>query len=289
MREIQDSAMLFERCPLGCPPPLENTDIVLPEGALRRCNHCGQLLSACTRAWYDASMQEFDQPEGTLPSGKSAVRYAGRMGAILNKAATMAGNTPAGMQLLDVGCSSGALLRVAADIGFTVRGVEPAAKAADTARGMGFDVFPGLLQEAGFDADSFDIVTLFEVIEHLLDPIEVVTEIARILKPGGLLVIGTGNADSWTVQALGAKWEYFDIRSHGGHISFYTPASMRLLADKTGLEVTAIETKRVNLGERRDLSPLMYQFNRVARELLALPARWSGKGHDMLVILRKRG
>jgi 2-polyprenyl-3-methyl-5-hydroxy-6-metoxy-1,4-benzoquinol methylase len=279
---------LFEHCPLGCPSPLATTNIELPEGKLRQCPSCGQLLSACSQEWYDKSMQEFDVPEGTLPQGGSQKRHEQRITQILQQAHAKLSNQPDPTMFLDVGCSSGSVLNVAKQCGFNIHGVEPASKAAETAKEIeGADVFNGFLHEAGYPDNHFDIVTLFEVIEHLTDPISLIKEIGRILKPGGLLLIGTGNAGSWTVQALGNKWEYFDIKLHGGHISFFTPESMSLLAEKSGLEISKIKTKRVNLGEKKDVSWLYYQFNRVMRELLALPARWMNRGHDMLVILLK--
>lgn len=278
---------IFETCPLGCGLALQPTRIVLPEGALRRCPGCGQLLSACDATRFDDSMREFDAAEGTLPAGKAQTRYWQRMGKILADAASRLGKRPAELRLLDVGCSSGALLRVARTLGFSACGVEPAQQAAATAREDGFDVYPGLLQDAAFASGSFDLVTIFEVIEHLTEPVAVISEIHRILRPRGLLLIGTGNAESWTADMLGARWEYFDISSHGGHISFFSPRSIRLLAEKTGFRIEHISTKRVNLAERRNVSTPVYALARLGREVLALPARWLGKGHDMLVVLSK--
>lgn len=281
---------IFNHCPVGCNSTLENTDIQLPEGVLKRCPDCGQLLSSCSKAWFDESMQEFDVPLGTLPSGKNRQRYHQRMGKILNNAksalAYQAGSDQA-LRLLDVGCSSGALLRVAKECGYDASGAEPATLAADTARDLGFEVFPGFLQDAGFPDNHFDVITLFEVIEHLLEPEELLKEILRILKPGGVVLIGTGNADSWTVGFMGADWEYFDIRSHGGHISFFNPKSMRILTQRCGFEVDNIATKRVNIRERKHASKPMYELVKISRELLAIPARFAGKGHDMLSTLRK--
>ncbi len=282
------SETLFNHCPVGCNSTLENTDIKLPEGVLKKCPDCGQLLSSCSKAWFDESMQEFDVPLGTLPSGKNRQRYHQRMGNILNDAKSVVGNkNNEALRLLDVGCSSGALLRVAKECGYDASGAEPATQAADTARGLGFEIFPGYLQDAGFPDNHFDVITLFEVIEHLLDPQDLLKEILRILKPGGVLLIGTGNANSWTVDFMGADWEYFDIRSHGGHISFFNPKSMRMLTENCGFEVDNISTKRVNILERKHASKPMYEMVKVTRELLAIPARFADKGHDMLSTLRK--
>jgi SAM-dependent methyltransferase len=280
---------LFKCCPIGCSSALENTPIRLAEGRLRRCPECGQLLSSCSRAWFDQSMQEFNVPQGTLPEGGNKARYHQRMGKILSGARAIIDNDKQPLRLLDVGCSSGALLLVAKQCGYDCFGAEPAAQAAATAQGLGFDVFPGHLQDAGYADGHFDVVTLFEVIEHLLAPDALLREIRRILRPGGLLLIGTGNAESWTATFLQDKWEYFDIRSHGGHVSFFNPKSISLLGRKCGFDVHSIATRRVNLAERKDVSGTLYRLVRIARELLAIPARWTNRGHDMLAILRKPG
>ncbi|MDQ6955161.1 MAG: class I SAM-dependent methyltransferase [Mariprofundaceae bacterium] len=279
---------LFETCPLQCTSPLEKTSIVLPEGALYECPSCGQLLSSCTQGWYNESMQEFDNPQGTVPQGSMDKRYDQRMSRILKGAQKKLPYHANRITSLDVGCSSGALLQVAQRCGFNAHGVEPADQAANTASGIpDVSVFKGFLHDAKYPDNHFDMITLFEVIEHLTDPISMTQEISRILKPGGIFLIGTGNADSWTVKLLGEKWEYFDIAGHGGHISFFTPKSMRKLADHCQLNIKEISTKRVNFGEKKNVGFMFYQFNRIVRELLALPARWTSKGHDMLVTMQK--
>ena len=279
---------LFKTCPLQCNAPLEKTHITLPEGNLYRCTSCGQLLSSCTQEWYNESMEEFDNPIGTVPQGSLDKRYNQRISKILTEAQGKLPYKTDNITSLDVGCSSGALLQVAQRCGFSAHGVEPAEQAAKTAALIpNTHVFTGFLHDAKYPDNHFDIITLFEVIEHLTDPISITQEIARILKPGGILLIGTGNADSWTVQMQGEKWEYFDIAGHGGHISFFTPQSMRTLAKHCHLTVQNISTKRVNLGEKKHVSTAVYMFNRIIRELLALPARWFNKGHDLLVTMQK--
>jgi len=279
---------LFDTCPLKCSPPLEKTSIALPEGTLYQCPSCGQLLSSCTQDWYNESMQEFDNPQGTVPQGSMDKRYNQRMSRILKDAQKQLPYETKHITSLDVGCSSGALLEVAIRCGFTAHGAEPAEQAANTASEISnAHVFKGFLHNAKYPDNHFDIITLFEVIEHLTDPIELISEITRILKPGGALLIGTGNADSWTVKIQAEKWEYFDIAGHGGHISFFTPRSMRKLAKHCNMNIKNISTKRVNLGEKKNISFISYQFNKIARELLALPARWTHKGHDMLVTMQK--
>jgi hypothetical protein len=97
----------LQNCPVGCNAPLEITAHVLPEGALLRCSVCGQLISQCSEAHYRHSMQEFDDPQGTLPQAGSERRYLQRSKKFLDRIATLLGLSAGQIRLLDVGCSSG--------------------------------------------------------------------------------------------------------------------------------------------------------------------------------------
>ncbi len=279
---------LIECCPVGCADTLADTSIVLPEGPLRRCPACGQLVSQMTATAYAGSMKEFDTPRGTLPTSRTQRRHDARAAKLFGMVKTLLRpESGTGARLLDIGCSSGALLRSARTHGFDAEGVEPAAQAAEFAQSAGLKVFHGYLEEARFPASSFDAVTLMEVIEHLPDPSALLREVWRILKPNGVLVVGTGNGASWTVRLVGARWGYFQVAEHGGHISFFNPLSLALLARRCGFDVERSETRRVSLAERKEAGYVSYRLLRVMTEVLAMPARLFGGGHDMLVFLRK--
>ena len=281
--------LMIEHCPIGCDSTIEKSDISLSEGRLRRCSACGHLFSACTLERYEQSMQEFDREQGTFIAPENLQRQKKYIGRLLQNGVKQLHHSSSRISMLDVGCSSGSMLRIAKDMGFDVHGVEPAPKAAATASKQGFDVFCGFLHEAKFPAESFDFVSLFEVIEHLQHPLELAKEVHRILRPGGVWLIGTGNVDSWTVSFEKETWDYFNIASHGGHISFFTPGSMRLLAKRSDFEVAQLETRRVRLIEKSHAKPLAYQASKLVRELLEIPARFLEKGHDLQVVLRKQG
>jgi 2-polyprenyl-3-methyl-5-hydroxy-6-metoxy-1,4-benzoquinol methylase len=274
-------------CPVGCTASLDATPYVLPEGALLRCHACGQVISQCSEARYWQSMQEFNDPQGTLPVAGSEQRRIRRSRKFLDHVAKLLKKTPGEIRLLDVGCSSGAFLQTAVKLGYCAEGVEPAPKAAATAQASGLKVYQGLLQEAHYADGQFDAITLFEVIEHLKHPQELLQECQRILRPGGILLVGTGNAASWSMSAMGADWEYLDIARHGGHISFFTPDSMGKLAQQNGFSVADIRTRGVRFYEKGSCAKPVYRIAKLAGELLNIFAVWLDKGHDMAVYLKR--
>jgi 2-polyprenyl-3-methyl-5-hydroxy-6-metoxy-1,4-benzoquinol methylase len=274
-------------CPVSCNAPLETTAYVLPEGALLRCSACGQLISQCTEAHYWESMKEFDDSQGTLPKAGSEGGRLRRSKKFLDQIAKLLGQPPEKICLLDVGCSSGAFLHAAVKLGFRAEGVEPAPKAAATAQAAGLKVHQGLLQEAGYADGQFDAITLFEVIEHLQHPQDLLQECRRILRPGGILLIGTGNAASWSMAAMGARWEYLSIAKHGGHVSFFSPESIALLGQRAGFGVAAIRTRGVRFCEKGDCATPIHRIAKLAAEFLNIFAALTNKGHDMAVYLKK--
>ena len=275
-----------ERCPVGCAAALEPTDIVLVEGALLRCAECGQLVSQCTEDAYRAALAKWDTAMGTLPDGRSAARHEAVRRRWLAAILDLLGNTPSATRLLDVGCSSGAFLRTAAAVGLKVDGVEPSPEAAETARQAGFKVFSGVLEEARYPDGAFDAVTLIELVEHLREPRALLAECRRILRPGGVVMVTTPNAASWTARVLGAHWEVFSLRGMGGHVSFFNPDSLGLLAARTGFAVARLETRHVRLAEKDRNSRPVYVLAKLGVALLDGPSRLARAGHALSAFLR---
>ncbi|MBY0271421.1 MAG: class I SAM-dependent methyltransferase [Burkholderiales bacterium] len=274
-------------CAVGCGAGLRDSGITLPEGPLRRCVECGQLLSSATEAQYLRSLGRFDNTAGTLPDATSQSRHDKNTARRLGKLAAALGRAPETIRLLDVGCSSGAFLRTACRLGYRAEGVEPSADAAQTARAAGLKVFTGYLEQAQFADATFDAITLIEIVEHLRDALGLMRECARILKPGGVVLVTTPNARSWTARAMGARWAGFSLNAMGGHISFFNPHSIAMLAARSGLAVHHIETRNVRFFERGQCSRGLHAAAKIAAELLNWPARLAGAGHDLHAYLRR--
>ena len=141
------------------------------------------------------------------------------------------------IRLLDVGCSSGSFVHAAESVGVQAEGVEPSANPAQTAVTHGLKVQQGFIEDLRLPENSFDVITLFEVVEHLGIPLPLFKECHRLLSPGGIMIVRTGNTASWTARFMRGNWEYFDMTRHGGHISFFSPSSFDLLARRCGFKI----------------------------------------------------
>ncbi len=121
---------------------------------------------------------------------------------------------PAG-RLLDVGCATGIFLNGMRQRGWHVEGLEPSPHAAAYARQrFGLEVREQSLEESGFPDEQFDVLTLWDVLEHVPDPAIAIAEAARILRPGGWLVLSLPNPASWERRWFGPYWAGWDVPRH---------------------------------------------------------------------------
>ncbi len=135
-------------------------------------------------------------------------------------------------RLLDIGCGNGEYLLRMQSIGWQCKGVEFGNQGVAVCRAQGLDIFQGGLLEASFDADTFDLVTAHHFIEHVPNPVEIITEMVRILKPGGRLLLRTPNN-----AALGRRWfgQYWFANGVPEHVLLFSEKSLERLAFDQGL------------------------------------------------------
>jgi len=139
-----------------------------------------------------------------------------------------------GRRLLDVGCYIGVFLEIAAKHGWDAWGVEPSQWAAEQAGRLGLNVIGGTLEGANLPDESFDVVTLWDVIEHVADPIGEIRRVHRILKAGGLIVIHTMDINSLFARVMGPRWPWLMEM----HIYYFSQRTMAAMLEKAGFAVT---------------------------------------------------
>ena len=139
-------------------------------------------------------------------------------------------------RVLDVGCAAGYFLKVMQEEGWEVTGVEPSdAIRPQAAERLGAErVRGGLLHEQGFEDGSFDLITLWDVIEHIPDFVGALEEVRRLLAPGGKLLIETQNVASRAARVLGKKWQHY---KHAEHIYHFNPATLRVALERAGFAI----------------------------------------------------
>jgi SAM-dependent methyltransferase len=217
---------------------------------LVRCRRCGlvrsdpvvdqETMAALYRASTFAYGQELDGLKTTY--GKALQRISELV--------------PSRDGLLDVGCGNGFVLELALELGFNgVRGVEPSADAISHASaGVAPLIEQGLLERGMFAPASFDAVTLFQVLDHLRDPAEVLSEIRRLLRPGGVVLALNHNVEAVSARVLGERSPIIDVE----HTYLYSPETMRRLFTQVGFDVMSVEPVRntYSLSYLAHLTPL---------------------------------
>lgn len=149
-------------------------------------------------------------------------------------------------RLLDVGFGAGWMLRAAADQGWSCWGTELAEEGIAAARSEGWHVYKGDLLDADLPAEHFDVIALVEVLEHLTDPLAYLKEVARLLRPGGLLYGTTPNAGSVNARILGLGWSVY---APPEHLQLFTPRALRHASAAAGLKLFQVRAEGFNPAE----------------------------------------
>jgi len=137
---------------------------------------------------------------------------------------------------LDIGCAFGYMLEAAKLAGYKSQGLE-ISPAADEALKKGYDVRKISLENAGFSAECFDLITAVDVLEHILKPREWLTDCNRILKKGGTLLLVTPNCSSLVARLKKGKWPHYKVE----HVHYYSPATMEKLLLELGFGMVDVK------------------------------------------------
>jgi SAM-dependent methyltransferase len=149
-------------------------------------------------------------------------------------------------RLLDIGCGAGSLLQAARRAGWDATGTEVSRTAAAHVRAAGFEVFHGELAAARYPDAHFDVVTASEILEHLPDPLSLVAEIARVLRPNGLFWATTPHARGVSSRLLGLRWSTV---SPPEHLQLFSLGGARRLLARAGFTRTRLTTRGCNALE----------------------------------------
>ncbi len=136
-------------------------------------------------------------------------------------------------RLLDVGCHIGVMVELAQARGWEAWGVEPSVWASAQARARGLRVITAPLGQAQLPENYFDVVTMWDVIEHLTDPASEIRHVHRVLKPGGIFAIHTIDIESAFARLLGPRWPWLMEM----HLYYFSPRTLSKMLTRNGFQV----------------------------------------------------
>ncbi len=208
--------------------------------------------------------------------------------------------------LLDIGCSTGLFLHKMRQNDWQVEGIEPSVYAAEYARNkFQLNVHTGTLNDVQLASNFYSLVTMWDVLEHVLDPKETLFEVARLLKSNGILLLSLPNPRSFEANLFGSAWAGWDRPRHT-HI--FSPAMIKNYLQMALLDVVDIVSKEGRLGltllsvemwckqnklPEKYWKPLIKFGYNLPLRLLTLPFYKIGElfniSTNMIVVARKRG
>jgi SAM-dependent methyltransferase len=196
-----------------------------------RCRACG-LLTQWPRPPDDELTAAYEGVEDPLYVAERENRYltfrrvVGKLGA------------PEGRSLLDVGAYCGYFVDVAGEAGFSAEGLELSSWAAAEARSLGLTVHSETLATRVSSGARYDVVTMWDVLEHLADPRKELEHVHSLLRPGGRLYLSTVDARSRLARVMGARWPWLmDM-----HLHYFDRATLPRLLGQAGFRVLDIGT-----------------------------------------------
>ena len=147
-------------------------------------------------------------------------------------------------KLLDIGCGIGLFLNEAKKRGWEVYGTEYTETAVNICRSLGINMHHGKLESDTYPADQFDVVTSFEVLEHINNPQEEIKNIKKIVRPGGLFYFTTPNFNSIERYILKSK---YNVIQYPEHLCYYTKKTVNYLLTQNGFKKKKLKTTGVSL------------------------------------------
>ncbi|MCB9191041.1 MAG: methyltransferase domain-containing protein [Flavobacteriales bacterium] len=147
-------------------------------------------------------------------------------------------------KLIDVGCGIGYFLEVAKRRGWEIYGTEFTEEAVKICEKKGASMQLGVLNPSNYEAESFDVVCSFEVIEHINNPLEELGNFNKLLRKGGLVYCTTPNFNAVERYQLGADW---NVLGYPEHLSYYNPKTLKCVFSETGFKTKKVLATGVSI------------------------------------------
>ena len=197
---------------------------------LIRCTTCGtaSTVGSAPPELYATGTYQSDVPRGAGLVASVLRLFVGERVRITKLA------HPPPATLLDVGAGRGRFVLAAERVGYATQGIEPAGARVHEAASQGARVRQAGIEDADVRRNSYDIATLWHVLEHVDDPARALGQVASWVRPGGTVVVAVPNLSSWQARIGGTRWFHLDVPRHRTH---FTRTGLLSLVDAVGLVV----------------------------------------------------
>jgi len=192
-----------------------------------KCDECHSVTADMTAEQYLALAPSYDLGSWIESAD---LRSARRTLGVEEKIAVLRRHAPPNcekIRMLDIGCGAGGYLLAAKELGWEAIGVDPSEPHSRIGRSLGLDIRVAPFNSADCQDAGFDLVMLSHVIEHIYDQRAFVSDVLRVLRPGGVLLMITPNAASLASRISGRFWPMFKPVDH---VSMITPSALRFIA-----------------------------------------------------------
>jgi len=214
---------------------------------LVRCMNCG-LVFVNPRPLQDELIEAYGNAVDEDHSVEPDLRIRSFIRAMNKVVSQLPGLSPSmGLRLVDIGCAGGEFPSAAAGLGFDVVAYEPSLYLSSIGRARyGLDIRTGTFNASDFQAGDVDLVTMWDVLEHLDEPSTILMEIAEVLKNGGYLLLNVPMVDTVSARTLRRLWPfYLEV-----HLYYFTRMTLKKYLNKYGFEIVYEASYSQTLGTR---------------------------------------
>lgn len=178
-------------------------------------------------------------------------------------------------KLLDVGCAAGFFLDEAHKRGWQVQGLDVSSFAVNyTTERFGYDTRNGSLLDLDYPRDSYDLITLWDVIEHVPDPKAYTQRAAELLRPGGVISLATPDVDSIPAKLTGKRWVGYKLSEE--HVYYFSVKTLTRMLNEAGFDVVDVRhvgkyvTLRLFLDRLGMYSPILAKLGELVERAFKL-------------------